>query len=126
VRSKDDVEVAFREVISLDIDRVLSRLRSHRAESTRNIAGKRLLIDHLYDAVHGQSIKATKAIIESRHGVRDLQDLFARLESMIGLNAEILVVEGVVGEIVKQIHAFSLATNFAHSNSSKFSFQNLT
>jgi hypothetical protein len=107
----DDTDAAFREVVSLDLYRILSRLRSRHAKSTRKIAGKRPLVEHLHDAIHDRSIKATTAIKESRRRVRDLQILFARLESMTDLNAEIIEAEEVVGQIVKQIHAFSLATN---------------
>lgn len=115
VRSKlDDTEAAFREVISLDLERILSRLRSRHAKSTRKTAGKRPLIEQLHNAIHNRSIKATKTIKESRRRVQDLQSLFARLESITDPNAEIIEVEGVVevvGEIVKQIHAFSLTTD---------------
>ena len=115
VQSKlDNIEAAFREVVSLDLERILSRLRSRHAKSTRKTAGKRPLIAQLHDAIHSRSIKATKTIEEGRRRVQDLQSLFARLESIIDPSAEIIEVEGVVevvGEIVKQIHAFSLATD---------------
>lgn len=117
VRSKsDDTEVAFREVVSLDLDRILSRLRSRHAKITRKTAGKRPLIEQLRDAIHSRSVRATKTLEESRRRVRDVQSLFARLESITHPNAEIIKVEGVVevvGEIVKQIHAFSLATDLS-------------
>jgi hypothetical protein len=94
VRSKsDDTEVAFREVVRLDLDRILSRLRSRHAKSTRKTAGKRPLIEQLHDAIHTQSIKATKTLEESRRRVQDLQSLFARLESITDPNAEIIEVE---------------------------------
>jgi hypothetical protein len=115
VRSKsDNTEVAFREVISLDLDRILSCLRSRYTKNTRKTAGRRPLIKHLHDAIHSRSIKATKTLKESRRRVRDLQSLFARLKGIADLNTEIIEAERVaevVGEIVKQIHAFSLATN---------------
>ena len=115
VRSKsDDTEVAFREVVRLDLDRILSRLRSRHAKSTRKTAGKRPLIEQLHDVIHTRSVKVMKTLEESRRRVQDLQSMFARLESITDPNAEIIKVEGVVevvGEIVKQIHAFSLATD---------------
>jgi hypothetical protein len=115
VQSKsDDIEAAFREVVSLDLERILSRLRSRHAKRTRKTAGKRPLIEQLYDAIHSRSIKATNTIKESRRRVQDLQSLFARLESKTDPDAEIIEVDGVVemvGEIVKQIHAFSLTTD---------------
>ena len=43
-----------------------------------------------------------------------MQNLFTKLKSMIDYNAEIIKVEKVVevvGEMVKQIYAFSLATD---------------
>lgn len=110
----DDTEAAFREVVSLDLERILSRLRSRHTKSTRKTAGKRPLIEQLHDAIYNRSIKETKTIKESRRRVQDLQSLFARLESITDPNAEIIEVEGVVevvGEIVKQIHAFSLTTD---------------
>jgi hypothetical protein len=115
VRSKsDDTEVAFQEVVRLDLDRILSHLRSRHAKSTRKTTGKRPLIEQLHNVIHTRSIKATKTLEESSRRVQDLQSLFARLESITDPNVEIIEVEGVVevvGEIVKQIHAFSLATD---------------
>ena len=111
----DDIDAAFQEVVSLDLYRILSRLQSRYAKSTRKIAGKRPLVEHLHDAIHDRSIKATTAIKESRRRIRDLQTLFARLKSMTDLNAEIIKAEEVVGQIVKQIHAFSLATNLGEA-----------
>ena len=94
VRSKsDDTEVAFREVVRLDLDRILSRLRSRHAKSTRKTAGKRPLIEQLHDAIHTRSIKATKTLEESRHRVQDLQSLFTRLKSITNPNVEIIEVE---------------------------------
>jgi hypothetical protein len=114
VRSKsDDIESTFREVISLDLDRILSRLRSHHAKSTRKTAGKRPLIEHLHDAIHSPSIRTTTAIEESRRRVRDLQRLFTTLESAKDMNDTVINVEEIVQEIVKQVHAFSLATNLS-------------
>ncbi len=119
VRSKsDDTEVAFREVVSLDLKRILSRLRSRHAKSTSKTPAKRPLIEQLHIAIHSQSVKATKTIEESRRRVQDLQSLFARLESITDLNVEIIEVEGlveVVGEIVKQIHSFSLTTDLGRA-----------
>ncbi|KAG4438648.1 hypothetical protein IFR05_005892, partial [Cadophora sp. M221] len=115
VRSKsEDMAKAFREVVSLDLDRILSRLRSRHSKLTRKTAGKRPLIEQLHNAIHSRSIRATKTLEESRRRVEDLQSLFASLESITNPNMEIIEVEGVaevVGEIVKQVHAFSLATD---------------
>jgi hypothetical protein len=111
----DDIDAAFQEVVSLDLYRILSRLQSRYAKSTRKIAGKQPLVEHLHNAIHNRSIKATTAIKESRRRIRDLQTLFARLKSMTDLNAEIIKAEEVVGQIVKQIHAFSLATNLSEA-----------
>ena len=103
--------MAFREIVKLDFYRILSRLRSTHAKSTRKTARKRPLIEHLHNAIHDRSIKATTAIQQSRRRARDLQGLFARLESLTDLNAEIIEAEEVLGEIVKEIHALSLAAN---------------
>ncbi|CZS92490.1 uncharacterized protein RAG0_03089 [Rhynchosporium agropyri] len=75
-------------------------------------AGKRSLIEQLHDAIHSHSIRATKKLEESRHRVRDLQSLFVSLESMTNLNLEVIE---VVEEIVKQAHAFSLATDLSRA-----------
>lgn len=60
----DDIDAAFGEVISLDLYRILSRLRSRHAKSIK-IAGKRALVEHLHDALHDRSIKATTAIMRN-------------------------------------------------------------
>lgn len=118
MRSKpEDTEQAFREVVSLDLDRILSRLRSRHAK-TRKTAGKQPLIEQLHDAIHSQSVEATKTLEDSRRKVRDLQSLFGRLESLNNPTAEIVEGEGVisvVGEIVKQVHAFSLTTDLSRT-----------
>lgn len=114
----ENTEEAFREIVSLDLDRILSRLRSRHATRTRKTAGKRPLIEQLHDAIHSRSVRATKILEESRRRVRDLQSLFARLESIINPTAEIIKADGVVevvGEIVKQVHAFSLATDLSRA-----------
>ncbi|KAH9203359.1 hypothetical protein DL95DRAFT_430704 [Leptodontidium sp. 2 PMI_412] len=112
VRSKsEDTKGAFREVVSLDLNRILSRLRSRHAK-TRKTAGKRPLIEQLHDAIDSQSIGATKTLEESRRRVRDLQSLFASLESITNPNVESIE---VVGEIVKQVHASSLATDLSRA-----------
>ncbi|KAH6700685.1 hypothetical protein BKA61DRAFT_207718 [Leptodontidium sp. MPI-SDFR-AT-0119] len=111
LKSEDTAE-AFREVVSLDLDRILSRLRSRHAKLTRKTAGKRPLIEQLHDAIHSRSIRATKTLEESRRRVEDLQSLFASLESITNPNVESIE---VVGEIVKQVHAFSLATDLSRA-----------
>jgi hypothetical protein len=111
----DNTDAAFQEVVSLDLYRILLCLRLCHAKSTRKIARKQPLVEHLHNAIHDRSIKVTTAIKESKRRVRDLQILFARLESMTDLNAEIIEAEEVVGQIVKQIHAFSLATNLGEA-----------
>ena len=55
-----DTEEAFQEVVNLDLDRILSRLRSCHAKITRKTAGERPLIEQLHDAIHSQSIRVTK------------------------------------------------------------------
>jgi len=63
-------------------------------------------------------IRATKTIEESRRRVREIRSLFARLECITYTNANTIEAEGVVevvGEIVKQIHAFSLATDLSRA-----------
>ncbi|KAG4442224.1 hypothetical protein IFR05_002273 [Cadophora sp. M221] len=91
----------------------MSRLRSRHAKLTRKTAGKRPLIEQLHDAIHSRSIRATKTLEESRRRVRDLQSLFASLESITNPNVEGVV--EVVGEIVKQAHTFSLSTDLSRA-----------
>jgi hypothetical protein len=74
----DDIDAAFREVVSLDFHRILSRLRSRRAKCTRKSAGKRPLIEQLHDAKYTRSIKVTASIKEGRSKARELQSLFIR------------------------------------------------
>ncbi|KAH7393754.1 hypothetical protein BKA64DRAFT_95960 [Cadophora sp. MPI-SDFR-AT-0126] len=105
VRSKsEDTKEAFREVVILDLNGILSRLQSHYVKLTRKTAGKRLLIEQLHNAIHNRLIRAIKTLKESRRKARDLRSLFTSLKSITNPNVEIIKVEGVVevvGEIVK-------------------------
>ena len=111
----EDIDAAFREVVSLDFHRILSRLRSRHAKCTRKTAGKRPLIEQLHDAIYTRSIKETASIKEGRSKARELRSLFIRLESIPDLNAGMIEAEEVVGTIVRQLHAFSLSTNLGQA-----------
>ncbi|CZR58861.1 uncharacterized protein PAC_08753 [Phialocephala subalpina] len=106
----EDIDIAFREVVDLDLPRILSRLRS-RHSSSRKIAGKRALVEQLHDALHDSSIRVTTAIKENRREVRDLRSLFVRLEGIADLDANIIEAKEVVGVLVKQMYAFSSTSN---------------
>ncbi|KAH6718710.1 hypothetical protein BKA61DRAFT_570770 [Leptodontidium sp. MPI-SDFR-AT-0119] len=86
VRSKpEDTEEAFREVVSLDLDRILSRLWSRHAKRTRKTAGKRPLIEQPHDAIHSRSVRATKTLEESRRRTATIEpSLKAYLPEAIG------------------------------------------
>ncbi|KIM96820.1 hypothetical protein OIDMADRAFT_44371 [Oidiodendron maius Zn] len=111
----DDIDATFREVVSLDFHRILSRLRSRHAKCTRKIAGKRPLIEQLHDAIYTRSIKVTASIKEGRSKARELQSLFARLESIPDINAGMIEAQELVGMIVRRLHAFSLNTNLGRA-----------
>ncbi|OBT65024.1 hypothetical protein VE03_05212 [Pseudogymnoascus sp. 23342-1-I1] len=105
-RRIDDVETLFREVIALDIDRILSRLRS-RHVSKRTI-GKPAIITQLHDAIHHESIKSTASIINKSQSLRDL---FTELEGIPDIKASTADAQRLVYEIVTQVHALTSSTD---------------
>jgi hypothetical protein len=111
----DDMDAAFREVVSLDFHRILSRLRCRHAKCTRKTAKKQPLIKQLYDTVYTRSIKATVLIKEGRSKVRKLQSLLTRLESISDLNAGVIEAKEVVGTIIRQLYAFFLSINLGRA-----------
>ncbi|RDL35987.1 Uncharacterized protein BP5553_06599 [Venustampulla echinocandica] len=100
--------IAFRKVVDLDLYRILTRLRSRHAKISWKTAGKRALVEQLHNALHDSSIRTTAALTKSRREVQDLGSLFAHLESLTEVDAEM---KEVVGAIVQQIYVFSSATN---------------
>ena len=94
-------------MISLDISRILSRLRSRHAKVTRKTSGKIALIVQLNTAIHDKSVKPRGNITESKlrdvqARVRDLQALFFTFESIA--HRESLQVQQLTMEILKQAH----------------------
>lgn len=106
----EDIDRDFSDVFGLDLPGVVSRLRSRHFNS-RRIVGKRALVEQLYDALHDSSIRVTTAIKTSRRDVRELRCLFVRLEGISDLDTNIIEAKELVGVLVKEIYAFSLASN---------------
>jgi hypothetical protein len=106
----EDIDLAFREVVDLDLPRILTRLRSRHSASKR-IVGKRPLVEQLHDALHHSSIRVTMRIEESRREVHDPRSRFDRLEGIADLNANIVEAKEVVGVLLTQIYTFSLTIN---------------
>ncbi|MCJ1386335.1 hypothetical protein MMC17_009461 [Xylographa soralifera] len=110
----EDIETLFRQVVVLDLYRILSRLQS-RHRKTWKTTGRPALITQLHKAINDKSVKArsglTKSSLEAgRDRARALHALFTKLESMSDLHAETGEAHEVVGEIIKQAHEFPLVT----------------
>ncbi|KUJ12168.1 uncharacterized protein LY89DRAFT_673949 [Mollisia scopiformis] len=88
----DDTEALFRQVVVLDLYRILSRLRSRHGETWKT-TGRLGLITQLHEAINDKSVKARSGLTKSslkagRDRARALHVLFTKLEGMSDLHAE--------------------------------------
>ncbi len=118
----EDTDALFRQVVALDLYRILSRLRS-RHRGTWKTGGRPALITQLHAAINDKSVKARSGLTKSslkagRDRARALHSLFTKLEGMSDLHAETSEAHEVVGEIIKQAHEFPLVTLSAALQSS--------
>ncbi|KFY23502.1 hypothetical protein V491_02510, partial [Pseudogymnoascus sp. VKM F-3775] len=103
----DDIETLFGQVIVLDMDRILTRLRS-RHMRTRRTTGKPALITQLHDAVKDASVRSPASLINIS---QDLQKLFTELEAISNINASKALAHRLLSEIVRQAHVLTSTTN---------------
>lgn len=61
----EDITALLRQVVVLDLYRILSQLRSRRAKRTRKATGKPLLIPQLNEVVHDKSVRPISELTES-------------------------------------------------------------
>ncbi|KFY04962.1 hypothetical protein O988_00372 [Pseudogymnoascus sp. VKM F-3808] len=107
----EDIKALFLQVVVLDLHRILARLRSRHAKSKKSI-GKPALITQLHDAINDKSVEAmTQSTKSLKDGAQALQNLFRELEAIPNVNSNIDEAHEVVGEIVKQAHELTVASN---------------
>ena len=112
----EDKKALLRQVVVLDLRRILSRLRSRHAKRTQKTSGKQPLIIQLNQALYDKGVKARYGFTESnlkaaRGGARTLQALFNRLETISDPSAENFEIQEVIGEIIKTAHDFTTAVD---------------
>jgi hypothetical protein len=109
----DDKEDLLREIVAMDFERILSRIRSrHIGRRTRKTNGKTPLITQLCDTIRENSLKR-KMNETGRENMQALQALFARLEGISNLCANRNEAEEVLAKIVKAAYEFTKATDLA-------------
>lgn len=97
----EDVEALFREIIKLDFERILSRLRSkHIKKWTRKTLGKTPLLTQLYDSLNENS-QAAGMTETVTNWARELQALFGRLEEIPDPREDRHEADPLLAEIVK-------------------------
>ena len=110
---RDDREALLREIVAMDFERILSRIRSkHITKRTRKTNGKTPLITQLSDTIRENSLKR-KMNETGREKMQALQALFARLEGISNLRANKDEAEEVLAKIVKAAYDFTKATDLA-------------
>ncbi|OBT81073.1 hypothetical protein VE02_10304 [Pseudogymnoascus sp. 03VT05] len=102
----EDIETLLRQVVVLDMNRILSRLRSRHSKSTK----QQPFIAQLHDAINDKSFKST-ANLTNRIG--DLQDLFSRLESIANIKADISLAHSLIRDILRQAYHLISPTNLS-------------
>ncbi|OBT56679.1 hypothetical protein VE04_03553, partial [Pseudogymnoascus sp. 24MN13] len=92
----EDIEALLPQVVALDMNRILSRLRSRHSKST-----KQPFIAQLHNAINDKSFKSTANLT---NGIADLQDLFTRLEDIRDIKAEISLAHSLIRDILRQTY----------------------
>lgn len=108
----DDREALLREIVAMDFERILSRIRSRHSKRTRKTDGKTPLITQLSDTIRENSLKR-KVNETGREKMQALQVLFARLEGISNLRGNRNEAEEVLAKIVKAAYEFTKATDLA-------------
>ncbi|KFZ17744.1 hypothetical protein V501_01574, partial [Pseudogymnoascus sp. VKM F-4519 (FW-2642)] len=92
----EDIEALLPQVVVLDMNRILSRLRSRHSKSA-----KQPFITQLHNAINDKSVKSTANLT---NGIGDLQDLFTRLENIPDIKAEISLAHSLIRDILRQAY----------------------
>lgn len=101
-------------MVSLDLRRILSRLRSKHTKRTQRTAGKPALITQLNEVLDDKSVKARPGITEKRSKVvrdraRALQTLFSRMERIFDPSTGTAEAQEILEEIVMEAHEITAA-----------------
>ena len=105
-------EAVFQHVVILDLPRILSRLRSRHAKTTRKTAGRPALTSQLSQVLNDKSILVTarftrSQLADARGRAEALQSLFTRLESIPHLSTSDIQAQEVIRNIVYTAHKFT-------------------
>ncbi|KFY64604.1 hypothetical protein V496_03141 [Pseudogymnoascus sp. VKM F-4515 (FW-2607)] len=104
----EDIEALLRQVVVLDMDRILSRLRSRHSKSIRPT--RQPFVAQLHSAINDKSLKST---VDLTNGVGDLQDLFTQLEDISDIRSEIGLAHRLISDIVRKADALIPPTNLS-------------
>ncbi|OBT73219.1 hypothetical protein VF21_08713 [Pseudogymnoascus sp. 05NY08] len=101
----EDIETLLRQVVVLDMDRILSRLRSRHSKSK-----KQPFITQLHNAINDKTFKTTDNLT---NGIGDLKDLFTRLEAIANIKAHIGLAHSLIRDILRQAYHLISPTNLS-------------
>ncbi|PMD34751.1 hypothetical protein L207DRAFT_496619 [Hyaloscypha variabilis F] len=108
----EDRKSLLRQVIKLDFERILSRLRSrHIKKWTRKTIGKTPLITQLSNIIRENSL-STRLSQTQQHRARALHSLFIRLEGIDDIRADKREAEVLLVEIVRAAYDFTQDLDF--------------
>ncbi|KAM5469181.1 hypothetical protein MauCBS54593_004533 [Microsporum audouinii] len=109
-----DTEALLREIVKLDISRILTRLRSRHVRSYKSV-GKPALINQLCQAINDPSIKYRRGLSNASLEVNAerLKDLFTSLEVISDLKKEGSQAQELLSLIVRYAHELTLATDLS-------------
>jgi hypothetical protein len=114
----EDQKALLRQVVSLDMLRILSRLRSRHATRYQKAAGKPAVIGQLSRVFRDKSVTARPgfsepSLIDARNTVQNLQDLFARLEDISDMSTGDAEMREILEQIVQRSHELTAATDLS-------------
>ncbi|KAH8671923.1 hypothetical protein BGZ60DRAFT_527361 [Tricladium varicosporioides] len=113
----EDLKTLLQQIVAIDRQRILSRLRSQHANS-RKATRKQAIITQLNQVIHDTSVQARSGPAMShwkamRDGAETLQVLFTKLESIRGPQVAETEILHILEEIVKEVYEFNLRNDLS-------------
>ncbi|KIM96593.1 hypothetical protein OIDMADRAFT_132009, partial [Oidiodendron maius Zn] len=105
----EDQRDFFQQVVSLDMPRIPSRLRSRHAKSSRKTAGKPAVIKQLGEILHHGSVRVQPGLMQPNRSAlrcqaKALEALFVRLEGISDKPTNADEIRKVLEEIIRKAH----------------------
>ncbi|KAH8803097.1 hypothetical protein F5884DRAFT_861435 [Xylogone sp. PMI_703] len=117
ITKNDSIQELFRHIISLDLPRILTRLRSRHAKNSFKTRGRPALITQLNNVLFDKSISEKPGlpdtvIYDLQSKAQQLKAMFGSLEELPDLVSDVSRIHKLLEEIVQVAHELALKEGF--------------